>query len=525
VIAALRVAGPGLALGETGIGEAIAQLRPAHAAAAAAVTAGLLALGALRGARAGAVAIAALATAIGAAAPAAAQARRPDVYVFLLDTLRADHLGEQADGGLPTPALARLAPEFVRFSSAWSPSTRTSRSMPGIMASLSVRVTGSPLAPEAVTLAERLQEGGWTTFGVSANPLVAEQFGMAQGFDSLSGLADTPDFLILSVLKLVSAALPAATYELGIASAELFYPPIGQLRRRALGLLDRSPGPTFVYAQTMDVHGPYLPPRRFLPPDYKSADFMSYYEFHRLAGNPALRSREMAPYVENVRQRYAGGVRHTDEELAAWIEDLRARGRWDEALVWILSDHGEAFGEHGFAGHGYAYVGSPVVKVPMWLKLPRSFGLEAREVTETVSTYDVLPTTLGLLGLPPVEPIFGVDLSPRLRGAPADPERTVVVETDDGRKGGLYSAVRDRFKLDVHFDSDGTSERRGLFDLAGDPGETHDVAARHPEVADALEAAIRERRSLERNLALARRERKIDAQTRERLRALGYLDE
>jgi len=62
--------------------------------------------------------------------------------VFLLDTLRADHLG-----GSATPALEALGPEFFRFRAAWSPSTRTSRSLPGIMTSLSVRAVGASLAP------------------------------------------------------------------------------------------------------------------------------------------------------------------------------------------------------------------------------------------------------------------------------------------------------------------------------------------------------------------------------------------
>jgi len=252
---------------------------------------------------------------------------------------------------------------------------------------------------------------------------------------------------------------------------------------------------------------------------------MSYYEFHRLSGTPALVASENAAHISNLRQRYAGGVRYTDEELAAWIEDLRARGRWDEAIVWILSDHGEAFGEHGFAGHGYTYVGSPVVHVPLWVKPPRSSGIEPREIASTVSTYDVLPTTLGLLGLPPVEPAFGVDLAPELRGGPADPERIVVVETDDGPKAALYAAVRGRFKLDVHFDVVGQPDRRALFDLAADPRETRDLAAEHPEEVAVLEAAIVARRAAEDALSFQKREHRVDPTTRERLEALGYVHE
>jgi arylsulfatase len=528
LIALLRSAGPGIGLGELGFAEAAGHLGMADAGLALAVGGLLLAAGGARGRAAGGarghtaavLAVVCLGPAAAAPARAADQAPRPDVYVFLLDTLRADHLG-----GETTPELAALAPEFFRFGAAWSPSTRTSRSLPGIMTSLSVRTVGASLPPEAVTLAERLKEGGWATFGVSANPQVATQFGYGQGFDSLTGLAEAPDFLIVPVLKLASSALPGLAYETGVASAELFYPPIGELRRRALRFLDRSPRPSFVYAQTMDVHGPYLPPRRFLPTAYRRADFTSYYQFLHLSSTPELRSPAMAPRLENLRQRYAGGVRHTDEELAGWIADLRARGRWDEALVWILSDHGEAFGEHGFAGHGFSYVGSPVTRVPLWLKPPRSSGLAPREIAETVSSYDLLPTTLALLGLPPISPAFGVDLSPLLRGEPPAAPRTVIVETDDGPGAALYAAVRGPLKLDVHFATDGTREVRALYDLERDPGETEDARARHPEAAAALERSILERRGAERALSLRRRDAPIDPQTRERLEALGYLDD
>ncbi|HVH04375.1 MAG TPA: sulfatase-like hydrolase/transferase [Myxococcota bacterium] len=519
----LREAGPELGRGEIGAAAAARHLVGAHLALGLAIAGGACALAARR--RPGPALAAALAVLCASAAARAGAADRPDVYVFLLDTLRRDHLDGAADGAGPTPALARSAGEFVRFASAWSPSTRTRRSMPGILASLSVRVAGSPLAPEAVTLAERLKDAGYATFGVSANPVVSAEFGLDQGFDSLTGLANAPDFLIVPVLRLVSLALPARSYQLGVASADLFYPPIGQLRRRALAFVDGAPGPRLVYAQTMDVHGPYLPPHRFLPPDYHPADFASYYAFQAISGTPAIGAPEWAPRIANLHQRYAAGVRHTDEELAGWIDDLRARGLWDEAIVWILSDHGEAFGEHGFAGHGHAYVGTPVVSVPLWLKLPRSWGVAPREIDATVSTYDVLPTTLGLLGLPPVAPVFGEDLAPLVRGAAPEPGRTVVIETDDGPAAALYSAVRGTWKLDAHFDGAGALDRRALFDLASDPGETRDVSAAHPDVAAALEHAIRERRRTEEELAFARRSGPLDATTRERLKALGYLDE
>ena len=63
-------------------------------------------------------------------------------------------------------------------------------------------------------------------------------------------------------------------------------------------------------------------------------------------------SADFAPKLRNLRQRYRGEVRFTDCELAELVQGLRAAGLWDESVVVVLSDHGEAFGEHDSSGHG-----------------------------------------------------------------------------------------------------------------------------------------------------------------------------
>ena len=161
--------------------------------------------------------------------------------------------------------------------------------------------------------------------------------------------------------------------------------------------------------------------------------------------------------------------------------------------------------------------------MPLWLKLPRSYGLAPRAIDAPVSTYDLLPTTLALLGLAPVEPAFGVDLTPMLRGGEADPERVLVVETDDGPKAALYAAVKGAWKLDVHY-SDDAPMTRALYDLERDPQEDTDLCGEEPAVAASLEAAIEARRRTERALSFAAAGGRVDPATRERLRSLGYAD-
>jgi arylsulfatase A-like enzyme len=355
---------------------------------------------------------------------------------------------------------------------------------------LSVRVVGSSLSPEATTLAERLRQAGLATLGLSANPQVSPAFGYGQGFDVLSMGGNALDFQIVSVLKLAGAAFPGAAYELGVLGAELFYPPIAQLRQRALRLLDASPGPSLLYVQTMDVHGPYLPPRRLLPDDYRRENFLSYHQFLRLSGTPALRDPSLEPQLENLRQRYAAGARHTDEVLAAWIEELRARGRWDEALVWIVSDHGEAFGEHGMYRHGFE-VWEVLVRVPLVVHVP---GVKPRRVSARRSLIDLVPTVLEIMHVPPPPPkaetgddfVSGQSLlvDAFLPDGKEAAQRDVYVDMPAGPYNDARRAlIHGDMKLIVSGD-----RRFALYDLASDPNEERDLA----EQADAKDGPVKE---------------------------------
>ena len=302
----------------------------------------------------------------------------------------------------------------------------------------------------------------------------------------------------------------------------MFYEPAERVFARGLRVLGADPKPSFLYLHTMDVHGPYLPPHRFLPPGYRPGDYVGYSRFLRLSRDELL-AASFAPSLTNVRERYAAGVRHADEAIGTLRAALEALGRWDEALVWISADHGEALGEQGFAGHGVGWLGPPLIQVPLVLKLPRSWGVTPRRIGEPVSTLDIVPTTLALLDRPPLPEAFGADVSEAARSGAAPGDRTLV-SWNPTDAGDHYSAVRGRFQLALLVTPDGRRERR-LYDLDADPDAIRDVAASHPETIRELEGAIDAHREREARLALARTPGAIDPQMRERLRALGYVDD
>ena len=446
--------------------------------------------------------------------PAAHRAAGPDVIVLLLDTTRADQLGAQRDGESVTPALDALSRDSVRFSRAFSPSNWTRGAMPGILTSIPYEAVGNQIPESVHTLAEHLHDAGWTTLGISANPLVTKDFGFAQGFDVFVDPHSMGDFLVVYLLQAIGAAAPRWTYQAGAVTDPLYFRDAAELRRRALALLDRSPGPSFLYVQFMDPHGPYLPPREYLPPAFRYEDFYSYYPFMGLRGRGILGTDAFRPRLENLRQRYASEVRYLDAELGRFFEALRARGRYEESLIWVLADHGEAFGEHDHAGHTGAELGNTLIHVPLLLKPPRSWGFEPRDESTPLSTYSLLPTTLGLLGLPVPGGLFGSDLSPLVRRQAA-PEPSALVS----RERKIQATIRWPWKLVLQ---DGHAMR--LFQLEEDPDEARDVAAAHPDVTTALEEDLRAWQARVDAATTTAKTTEIDDATREQLRKLGYVE-
>ena len=101
------------------------------------------------------------------------------------------------------------------------------------------------------------------------------------------------------------------------------------------------------------------------------------------------------PAKEDV-ERYRQSIRYTDKFLASLDVELAKLGLADETIFCVVGDHGEAFGEHGVWGHNRIAF-DELLHVPFCLRAP--FLTEpASKITHPVSSIDMTPTLLGLLG-------------------------------------------------------------------------------------------------------------------------------
>ena len=168
--------------------------------------------------------------------------------------------------------------------------------------------------------------------------------------------------------------------------------------------------------------------------------------------------------------RYRNALRYGDTALGDLADGLERRGL-DRNTLWIVvSDHGEAFGQHdGNFGHTFQLY-EENVHVPFVIAVPGVQTGQTR-VTRTVSLIDTAPTVLDLLGLPQ---------EPTYQGRSAlGPSAGMAFFLADYSLGLL--GLRDgRLKCLLEIESG----RARLFDVVSDPRETHDVAVDHSAEAD-----------------------------------------
>lgn len=446
-----------------------------------------------------------------------AEVRRPrNVLLYLVDTLRADHLSPyNRETRVRTPGLATFVRDAVTMRRAHSQENWTKPSVATLLSSLMpwehTAVQDSSVVPSSVQLLpELLREQGFFTGSFIANGYVSDRFGFDQGWHTYRNY--------IREGRRSQAEFVAAD---------------------ALTWLDEREDtrPFFLYVHTIDPHVPY----RRREDTFALYGDTSYRGPAAVANNADLLGRIKlgrvsldTPDRQHLEALYDGEITYHDVHFQAIMDGLERRHLADDTLVIITSDHGEEFWDHGSVGHGHS-VYEELLHVPMFVRHP---GLPAsrtsvRELGDDVGLVDVLPTIFEALGLPIPEGVSGRSFMPALLGeASSAPPATVSGFMENWRTVTLHD-------LKLIHRANGTYR---LFDLAADPHEQHDIAAERPLAVRHLRALLglrladadpvasprarRERTRARRASTSHQSERTvIDDETAAQLRALGYLIE
>lgn len=113
-----------------------------------------------------------------------------------------------------------------------------------------------------------------------------------------------------------------------------------------------------------------------------------------------------------------------DDQFQRLLDSVAELGLADDTIIVFTSDHGDMHGSHGLYKKQWPW--NEAIKVPFVVRYPGSVP-QGATVETPINVIDVMPTLLGLAGLPVPESVEGVDLSPFLTGDQQDPPESVLI--------------------------------------------------------------------------------------------------
>jgi arylsulfatase A-like enzyme len=227
----------------------------------------------------------------------------------------------------------------------------------------------------------------------------------------------------------------------------------------------RNDDPLFLAIHFYDPHITYSPPDSFADmwrdPGYTGV-FNEEWGQRETVVNVNLGEIVLsAEDLYNLEALYDGELAYTDSEISRLLAGLGQRGITEDALVIVVSDHGEEFLDHNKMGHAHSLY-QELLNVPLIISGP---GFNTGEVCSlNVSQADIMPTVLSWAGEPVPDGLFGKDLL-----SSEFPENRAVPSGMSMDNSYVVTARRDNLKVHL-FDGGNVMF---MFDLGSDPGE-HD---------------------------------------------------
>jgi len=435
-------------------------------------------------------------------------ASKVPIVLLSIDTLRADRLACYGYGEETSPSIDRFAGESVLFEKAISPSPVTTPAHVSLFTATTPVVHGrtnisdnkenyEPLPAGIISAAEVLKANGYITVGLHGGGNVEGLCGLKRGFDYYAPVPDE------------------------------------DLNSRLANLIQShraSDNPFFIFLHHYACHDPYTKGPKDLRLRFakgRKDEWTSLIEEIEDLDIFAQRRERFWKHFdltnsagrEQVMALYDGGVLYSDDLFGDTLNILKREGLYDDALIIVLSDHGEEFFEHGGRLHLRLFI--ETLHVPLIIKFPHGkFG--GRRVLEEVRTFDLFPTVFEYLRIKPLPVSFqGMSFMPLI--------------LDRGTYNPSIMSFSPRGDR-VRFHSQGlvfaheplNSVPYWVFDRKTDPLEKINLADQRPELLKQMEYQSRGIMREQQQLAFLFRSEsgprvEIDERVIERLRALGYV--
>jgi arylsulfatase A-like enzyme len=329
------------------------------------------------------------------------KSRGPNVIFVFADQFRRQATGFGGEVNIQTPHMDRLAGESFDFVNAISGTPVCCPARASLLTGQyphehGVIINDVPLDPEALTMGKLFGRAGYDTAyigkwhvnaGGRSAPIPRER---QHGFEYWKVLECTHDYNASNYYEGTSTELK--TWE--------GYDAIAQTQD------------AIRYIRSHDKQKPFLLTLSWGPPHDPYETAPERYMDRVDESSIVLRDNVPADKADEARRLLKGYYAHIlalDDCLGSLMENLEETGLFEDTIVVFWSDHGDMLLSHGEPFKQRPWEES--IRVPLLIRYPGKFGRIGRKPESFINTPDLLPTLLGLCGIPIPESISGSDYS------------------------------------------------------------------------------------------------------------------
>ncbi|MFI3261482.1 MAG: arylsulfatase [Rikenellaceae bacterium] len=433
------------------------------------------------------------------------EANKPHLIFIMTDQQRGDALGCAGNSALLTPNLDELAREGNLFVNGYSSVPSSTPARAGLLTGMSpwahgMLGYGNEAERYEYETPRMLNDLGYVTMGIGKmhwypqynqrgfQSLLLDESGreMTEDFESdyrkwfsVEALGQDPDLTGIGWNE-----HRAGDYKL----SEDLHPTVwtGQTAVKTIANYN-SDKPLYLKVSFARPHSPYDPPKRILEEmknieEEPSAPYMGDWipeewknETDPQKNPDAAIGNFGDDYAKNSRLHYYASIMFIDEQVGEIIDELKAKGMYDNALIMFVSDHGDMMGDHCLWRKTYAYEGS--TKIPFIVKLPKGYDTHIEQgdkIEYPVELRDVLPTFLAINGAEQPEKMDGSSLLKIYDEKTPDWREYIDLEHSTAYFNENYwCALTDGDIKYIWFVKTGEEQ---LFDMTKDKGEEHNLA-------------------------------------------------
>lgn len=402
-----------------------------------------------------------------------------------------------------TPVIDALSDKGCFFNKATSTSSWTAPAMASLFTSLmpsqhnikhgvckSGNIYGQEILDSShITLAEVLKENGLMTLGISSNPHLTPELGFAQGFDH---------FLVCKFNNAEEITKTAIEFMAQYANGK----------------------PFFLWVHYFDPHWPYSKREPWIhtyAPDYQD-ELKQFYDTNLPKVRTAAGIEKGSKILQSLVALYDSEINYVDHSVGKLLDAIQGTGN---TMIVLVSDHGEGFLEHNTLDHGYQLY-EESVRVPLIIRCP-AIKPAKKSFDTPCSIIDIPLTILDWLDIKERHHFQGRSLLSVIKGKiPDDSEGSnpaVISELNRFGKN-LISLRMGKWK----YITDRKYQKEELYDLTADPYEITNVIEKEP-----LQHAEMKNRLSNWFVATGKpkskvKRAKVDQESLEKLRSLGYLE-